>query len=162
MKYNADTSKRQYFGQFRERSPWVKPGGILISLYMIVSSYLSGAYIYIILGILMLIAVFFKKEQVISEEGIELRYYFLGRRHDNTWSWGEVTSIHSDYDAAPPHVGLHIGKDIVTRTYFLTAEDAEEVKAMAKEMNPKIVIEDMPAKDAVPKRTSAPKKKKKK
>jgi len=133
----------KFKGILPERKLWVKIAVLLIAVYIIFNSIAAGKYIYVLLGALVIGAVFFKKEQVISEKGVDIITSVFGVSSVNHWEWDEVTTMHTDYTKAKPNVMLHIGKDIVTRTYIMTKADCQGALRLAEQMNPKIFIEDL-------------------
>ena len=88
-----------------------------------------------------MVACFFKKEHVISEEGVDIKYMLFGFTMHNYWKWDEITTLHTDYKKAKPNVMLHIGKDIVVRSFVMEKDDCQGAIALARRMNPGIYIE---------------------
>ncbi len=133
----------KYNGIVKKRPLWLKLTIIIAAFVLLGVEILRGEYIYIPLGFLVVLAAFFQKSQIISKEGVDIRYYLLGMVVHNYWKWDEVTTLHADYHRAKPNVMLHIGKDIVTRSFIFTKNDCDEILLLAKEMNPKIYIADI-------------------
>ncbi len=92
--------------------------------------------------ILALLCIAFKKEHVISEEGVDIRYILMGIPHNYRWEWDEITAMRPDYKKAKPHIMMEIAKDVSVRAFVFTPEDAVKVMAFAKEMNPEAYIDD--------------------
>lgn len=133
----------KYKGILPERKLWIKVAVFIAAVYMLVWEALSASWAYIPITILVMLACFFKKEQIISEKGADIQYMLFGRIMHNYWSWDEITTLHVDYKrAAAPNVMLHIGKDVVTRSYVMTLSDCRAALKLAAEMNPRIYIED--------------------
>ena len=128
----------QYKGIVRKRELWFEiamliAGGVLFYVELI-----RGQYFYLIVLRLMMLALFFKKEQVISEEGIDIKYYLLGIKSVSHWDWKDITSMKPDYLKARPDVILLIAKDVTIRNFRMKAADASGVMQLAKKMNPKL------------------------
>ena len=96
----------QYKGIVRKRELWFEiamliAGGVLFYVELI-----RGQYFYLIVLTILMLAIFFKKEQVISEEGIDIKYYLLGIKSVSHWDWKDITSMKPDYLKARPDVIL--------------------------------------------------------
>lgn len=100
-------------------------------------------WIYVPVVILVLLACFFKKEHIVSEEGVDIHYRLFGYSLHSVWAWAEITTLHKDAKKTAPNVMLHFGKDVNTRVFVLKPEDSRAVLTLAKKMNPKIYIADM-------------------
>ena len=128
----------QYKGIVRKRELWFEiamliTGGVLFYVELI-----RGQYFYLIVLTILMLAIFFKKEQVISEEGIDIKYYLLGIKSVSHWDWKDITSMKPDYLKARPDVILLIAKDVTIRNFRMKAADASGVMKLAKKMNPKL------------------------
>lgn len=132
-----------YNGIIPERKTWVKVGIFILAGVLLYLEVMARQWIYIPVAALVMLACFFKKEQIISEEGVDVQYTLFNRfiMH-NYWRWNEITTLHVDYRKARPNVMLHIGKDIVTRSYIMKPSDCRAALGLAAEMNPGIYIED--------------------
>lgn len=132
----------KYFGIVKKRDQKVNILFAILSAYMLYLEVVRHQWIYIPVIALVILACFFKKEHVISEEGVDIEYNLFGVKAHNIWKWNEVTTIHFDYEKAQPNVMLHIGKDIVTRTFIFPRSECHEIAVFAKKMNSKIYIEE--------------------
>ena len=56
------------------------------------------------------------------------------------WDWNEINTIHTDSIKSRPNVELHIGKDVVSRRFILSVDDADQAIELAGRMNSKIYI----------------------
>lgn len=133
----------KYKGILPERKTWVKVVIFILAAYMLFLEIRGRQWVYIPLVILVMLACFFHKEQIISEEGVDIQYMLFGFVMHNYWTWDQITTLHTDRKKAKPNVMLHIGKDIVTRTYVMTPSDCQAALRLAAEKNPRIFIEDM-------------------
>ncbi|MDO4518349.1 MAG: hypothetical protein Q4B78_03985 [Bacillota bacterium] len=115
-----------------------------LSLLMLFQTIMTHRYIFVPMVILVFLACFFSKEHVIEDKGIDLRYHLFNNlfTFHNWWEWDEVTTLHTDYRKAAPNVQLHIGKDIVVRTFIMSQEDIPGIIDLARKKNPDIYIED--------------------
>lgn len=102
----------------------------------------EGIYLYTCHPFVM-VAAFFEKQHIVSEKGVDIEYHLFGMVMHNYWSWDEVTTMHPDYIKARPNVMLHIGKDIVTRSFIMTVSDANGILELAQRMNSSIYIKDI-------------------
>ncbi|MGE9896015.1 hypothetical protein ACQQ97_03795 [Anaerovoracaceae bacterium SGI.195] len=128
-------------GKIKPRSKWVKPAAVLGALVLLGFAVTSGKYGYFVPALILAVAPFLKKEYIIDEDGADIKFSLWGREYRNLWSWQEITTLHADYGKAYPDVMLHIGKDIVVRSFIFEVEQTEEILKMAKEKNPSIYID---------------------
>ena len=132
-----------YKGILKERESWVNIAVLIAACFMIFLSVSSGKYTYAVLSLVVVLAVFFKKEHIISKEGVIIRYNLFGWSHENGWAWAEITALKTDYKKAAPNVLLHIGKDVTIRDFVMKKSDIPKILRLAKEMNPDIYIGDL-------------------
>jgi len=132
-----------YYGILRQRKPWVKGTVLVLAAFMFYLEVRRGQWIYVPVLLFVVLACFFKKEHIISEAGADIKYTLFGWTSHNCWSWQEITTLHRDPRKAKPNMMLHIGKDVVTRSFVLTPDDCQAVLTLAAKMNPKIYIADM-------------------
>jgi len=133
----------KYKGILREREPWLKIAIVLAAGYMMYLSVTGGMYTYAALAVVVILAVFFQKEHIICEEGVDIRYSLFGLKHVNRWEWEDITAIKTDYMKKAPDVLVHIGKDVTIRDFVMKRSDIPGIIAMAKRMNPDMFIGDM-------------------
>lgn len=133
----------KYEGIIKKRETWVTALIFIAAIYLIYREFIDGQYIYIPLAVMVAIACFFEREHVISEEGVDIKYIlFKSCIKHNYWRWDEITTIHPDYRRAKPNVMLHIGRDVVTRTFTMKPADSQGAIALARRMNPDIYIDE--------------------
>lgn len=138
----------KYKGIVKERELWVKIAIFIAAVYLLYREIVAGQYIYIPLALLVILACFFEKEHVISKEGVDIKYImFKSLVKHNYWEWDEITTIHPDYKKARPNVMLHIGKDVVTRSFIMKPADCRGAIELARQMNPHIYIDDITAEE---------------
>lgn len=133
----------RYYGVLRERKTWVKAVLLLLAVCMLLLEIARKQWIYVPVMLLAVLACFFRKEQIVSREGVDIHSRLFGCSQHSCWTWEEITTIHQDTQKAAPNVMLHFGKDITTRVFVMKPEDARGVLALAKKMNPKIYIAEM-------------------
>lgn len=133
----------KFKGILREREPWLKIVIVLAAGYMMYLSIMGGMITYAALSVVVILAVFFQKEHIISEEGADIKYNLFGSTHVNRWTWDEITALKTDYQKKAPNVLLHIGKDVTIRDFVMKRSDIPSVLQLAREMNPEIFIGDL-------------------
>lgn len=133
----------EFRGIIKERETWVKILAIVLAGYVLYREIMLGQYIYIPIVALIVLACFFRKAHIISEDGVDIQYELLGMKMHNWWEWEEITTIHTDRQSDRPNVRIHIGKDISTRTFVMKTSDIPQVLALAARQNPAIYIEDL-------------------
>ena len=128
----------KYKGILREREPWLKIAIIIAAAFMLYLSITGGYITYAALAVVVMLAVFLKKEHIISEEGIDIKYNLFGLNHINRWEWKDITALKPDYQKAYPNVLLHICKDVNIRDFVVKPAEIEGIKALASKMNSKL------------------------
>ena len=134
----------KYHGIIKQRELWLTITIFIIAAYLLYREYAAGQYIYIPLALMVMLACFFEREHIISEEGVDIKYnlFKVCIKH-NYWAWDEITTLHPDYKRARPNVMLHIGKDVVTRTFTMKPSDCKGAMELARRMNPHFYIDDI-------------------
>ena len=130
----------KFKGILKERQPWLKIVIVLAAAFMMYLSIGAGEYLYTILTAVVIVAVFFQKEHIISEEGVDIRYEIFGFKSVNRWEWKDIDAIKTDYVKAAPNVLVHFGKDITIRDFVMKKGDIDGIMALARKMNPDIYI----------------------
>lgn len=130
----------KYYGIMPERKLWVKVGIIIFGVYTIYSSLINYNLFYFLFGIVMILATFSDRKHIISQEGVDIIYTICGFQFHNIWNWSEINTIHMDSISSKPNVELHIGKDITTRRFILSKNDANKVITIISKINSKIYI----------------------
>lgn len=120
----------------------MKAAVIILALIMLFIEIQRKRYFYLLIAVFVVLAAFFEKEHKISEKGVDIQYRLFGYTTHNYWLWSEITTLHTDYRKASPNVLLHIGKDIVARTFVMDVKSCQGALKLAKKMNPKIYIVD--------------------
>ncbi len=133
----------EYKGILKERETWFKVCAFLLAGVMLVREAMLKQWIYVPVALLVMLACFYKREQIISEQGVDIQSTLFGVTTHNLWCWDVVTTLHTDYKKAAPNVQLHIGKDLVVRTFVMKPADCKGALKLAAERNPKIYIEDL-------------------
>lgn len=131
-----------YKGIVKERDPKRKMllfAGCMLVLFL---SILSGNYLYVCVAIVISLAVFFKKEHVVSEEGVMIVYRLLGMKVVDKWEWKDLTAMRPDFKKARPDVLMEIGRDVTIRAFVFKKEDVPGVLELAKKMNPNMYVDD--------------------
>ena len=130
----------EYYGIMPERKLWVKVAVIIFGAYVFYDAAVNRNWFYLPFGIIMILATFSDRKHVISEEGVDILYTVCGIQFHNMWDWNEINTIHTDSIKSRPNVELHIGKDVVSRRFILSVDDADQAIALAGRMNSKIYI----------------------
>ena len=92
-----------YKGILQSRSLYKR---ILILTACVVLLYLEfvrGQYLYIVLTLLLILAVFHRKEHIVSEEGVDIKYSLFGMTTTNRWTWDQITAVQPDYIKERPN-----------------------------------------------------------
>ena len=131
----------EYKGIIKKRKTWLTVLFVILACLMLWRTIVTQHWSYLPIVILVILACFFTKEQIISKDGVDIQYTLFGRwTMHNLWTWDEITSLHPDYRKIAPHVELLIARDVVIRPFIMTREDTARVLELAKKMNASISI----------------------
>ncbi len=128
-------------GKIKPRSKWVKPSALVGALILLGFAVTSGKDGYFVPAVILAVAPFLEKEYIVDDEGVDIKFRLWGREYRNLWPWQDVTSLHVDHRKVYPDVMLHIGKDVVTRSFVFDSDEIGEIVELAREKNPSIYIE---------------------
>lgn len=64
----------KYHGIIKQRELWLTITIFIIAAYLLYREYAAGQYIYIPLALMVMLACFFEREHIISEEGVDIKY----------------------------------------------------------------------------------------
>ncbi|MGN0733415.1 MAG: hypothetical protein ACI4LC_04470 [Emergencia sp.] len=113
--------------------------GCLLMLFLSIN---MRNFLYICMSAILGVAVFFKKEHIVSEKGVSIKYSLFGMKIDYKWEWSEITGIRPDFKKSKPNVLLEIAKDVTIRGFVFKKEDIPGVLELAKKMNPDMYVDD--------------------
>ena len=134
----------EYRGIVKTREKWMTVLFMVLAALMLWRTIATGKWIYIPILIVVVLACFFRREHIISEEGVEIRNILFGRfKSRDLWTWDEITSMETNYEKVAPNVRLLISKDIVIRAFVMTRSDAKKSLALARKMNPSIQMNEL-------------------
>jgi hypothetical protein len=132
----------EYKGIIKKRKTWLTVLFVILACLMLWRTIVTQHWSYLPIVILVILACFFTKEQIISQDGVDIQYTLFGRwTMHNLWTWDEITSLHPDYSKRAPNVELLIARDVVIRPFVMTREDTSHVLELAKKMNTSIIID---------------------
>lgn len=135
----------EFKGILKERKKEVRIILAIVSLFMFYRTIIMRQWIFALLVVLLFLACFFKKEYIISEKGVDIKYMLFSMVRYNRWEWSEITTMHSDYKKAAPNVMIHIGRDIMTRSFIFKPSECDGIMSLASKMNPNIYVENLTA-----------------
>ena len=124
-----------------KRSKTLKITLFLVMIIIVFLEIRMKRWLYVILSIFVILALFLDKEKLISEKGFYIKYNVLGIKIESLWKWKEITNIIIDYKKKAPNIQVYIVKDLVIRPFLLNFSKGEELLKFIKKMNPKITIE---------------------
>lgn len=133
----------EYYGIMPQRKLWVKVAVILFGAYSVYNAAVNHSWFYLPFGMIMILAAFSDRRHVISQEGVNILYIVCGVQFHNMWDWSGINTIHTDSIKSRPNVQLHIGKNVVSRRFILSEDDAGKAIEIAGRMNPKIYVAEM-------------------
>lgn len=112
-------------------------------------------YFYIILLLFLVAAVFQKKEHIVSDAGVDIKYNLFFIKSTSRWKWSEIDVVQPDYLKDRPNVRLNFSKDVTIRSFLFSPEDAQGVMELAKQMNSNVYVDDFTEEDQEERRRKA-------
>ena len=132
----------EYRGIVKTHARWLIVLFLILAALMLWRTIATGKWIYIPMIVIVILACFFRREHIVSKEGVEIRNILFGKIFSrDIWNWNEVSSMETNYEKAAPNVQLLISRDIVIRAFVVTRQDARGVFSLARKMNPKIQLD---------------------
>ena len=132
----------EYRGIVKTHARWLIVLFLILAALMLWRTIATGKWIYIPMIVIVILACFFRREHIVSKEGVEIRNILFGKIFSrDIWNWNEVSSMETNYEKAAPNVQLLISRDIVIRAFVFTRQDARGVFSLAHKMNPKIQLD---------------------
>ena len=126
-----------------ERKLWIRLVIAALSVLIILYEAYIGQLIYVPLGLLVLLACFYRRENVLSPEGVDIRRILFGGISRDLWTWDSIDSIRVDRRRSSPNVTLYISRGVSTRLLLLTPADSRAALELAGEQNPAIRISEI-------------------
>ena len=132
----------EYRGIVKTHARWLIVLFLILAALMLWRTIATGKWIYIPMIVIVILACFFRREHIVSKEGVEIRNILFGKIFSrDIWNWNEVSSMEANYEKAAPNVQLLISRDIGIRAFVFTRQDARGVFSLARKMNPKIQLD---------------------
>lgn len=131
-----------YRGIVKEQSRERRLVLLIVSCILIYLEFRTKQYFYIPLTAFLILAVFHRKEHIVSEEGVDIKYSLLGMTSVNRWTWDEITAVQPDYIKERPNARLLFERNATIRSFLFTPEDCQAVVKLAAKMNPNMFVDD--------------------
>ena len=112
-----------------------------VAAYMGFRGVQAGLWYYIPFALALILVAFYRKEQVLSEKGIDFRKVFVVYKTHSIWPWTEATRIIADYETMKPAALLLVYRGQKPRQIMMQAADAKAVVKLARKINPDIALE---------------------
>lgn len=138
----------QYKGIVKNRTPERKMFLVAVTGLILFLSWQMRNYLYMILALVMMSAVFYSKEHIVDRKGVHIVYNIFGIKIPYTWTWDVITIVRPDYSKAKPNVLLEIAKDVTIRGFVFKKSEVQDVMDFIKRMNPNIQVEDFTEQEA--------------
>ncbi|MDY2959707.1 MAG: hypothetical protein SOR72_02780 [Hornefia sp.] len=124
----------KYFGIIPQRKLWVKIAAIIAAAYTAYHAYVYNNWFYLPFGIILVLATFSTRRQIISKEGVDIIYTVLNHDFHNLWKWEEIAAVHTDSVKSAPNIELHINKGVINRRFIFSKNDACEIVDLIETM----------------------------
>lgn len=131
----------EYKGILKTRTKSRNAMILIVGAMLLALEFMAKEYFYLPITALIMLAVFHKKEHIVSREGVDIRRSFFGLVSDNRWRWSEITAVQPDYIKARPNAQITFEKGVMLRSFQFTPEDCRKILELAAEMNPDMIVE---------------------
>lgn len=131
----------EFKGILKKRTTSAKIALLVVGAMLMVMEYKAKQYFYLPITAFILIAVFHKKDHIVSEEGVNIKRSIFGLVSDDIWSWDEITAIQPDYIKFRPNAQITFEKGSMLRSFLVTPEDCEKIIDLAEKMNPRMYVD---------------------
>lgn len=108
-------------------------GIALVGASIIIQSIYTG-----IVGAIILLATSMSKTTVVNDKGLLVTYKFLLFRHEDLWSFDNISDMHKELAEDRQFTIIHFGKGVMAKRIIFYRDDAEKVIKLALEKNSKI------------------------
>lgn len=130
----------KYFGIIPQRKLWVKIAAVIVSLYTVYHAYAYNNWFYLPFGIILILATFSERKQVVSKEGVDIIYTVMNHEFHNLWKWDEIMAVHTDSIKSAPNIELHINKGVINRRFIFTESDINEIIDLIENVEANIFV----------------------
>ncbi len=132
-----------YRGIIKTRTKSTKLSIRIIVLFMMIFEFFTRKFVYIPITAIVLAASFLNKEHLVSPNGINIQYEWLGKIIDTTWPWTEVTAVAYDDIKARPDIYFYFGKGMTTRSFLMKGEQFSEILQLIHRERPDLNVENI-------------------
>lgn len=112
-----------------------------VAVYMGIRGVQAGLWYYIPFALALVVVAFYRKEQALTDQGVDFRRVFIVYKTHDIWPWEEVTRIIADYETMKPTAMLLISRGSKNRQILMVEEEAKKIVQLATKKNPKIVLQ---------------------
>lgn len=140
---NKQISNKEFYGyNMNELSRGNKIYTLIISIAFIILGLFSKYRLFLLIGIIFILATFRKREIKITNYGLEVYGDYFISKSDEKLSWDEIDYLtHEDLKNDGKFI-LYLTSDITTKKFKFLKKDKPEILGLAKEKNPNILIYD--------------------
>lgn len=96
-----------------------------------------------LVGMVIFLAVIYRKEMLFNEEGYVTKFDFIFFKHEDLWSYEQITYMHREKAPDMNYMGIIIQKDMTFKRAVVLKRDVEPILELAKLKNSKIYIGDI-------------------
>ena len=115
-----------------------KISAAIAGLALVIMGLFSTVKYSLIVGIVLLLATFMKKQVYITEKGLEIVYKLLIINHSEKWAFNSISDIHKEAAPDSRYQVLHFMKGAMSRRVVFLKDDANIVIRLALEENQSI------------------------
>ena len=96
-----------------------------------------------LVGMVIFLAVIYKKEMLFNEAGYVTKFDFIFFKHEDIWRYDQISYMHREQAPDANYMGIIVQKDMAFKRAVVLKGDIEPILELAKSKNPKIYIGDI-------------------
>lgn len=126
--------------ELKPRKPYVIYGCWAMVILLLVGGIFTRFKIALIFGALYALTLLSQKDAAVTERGLEIFYQMKITTNYNFWPWAEINAIVVEDRNHQELIALHIGRGNVSKRFFFTRQDTQDILILAREKHPGVPI----------------------
>lgn len=126
----------------RKKGPVLIVITALFGIFLIAAGIVTGTFLGVGIGVIIIWAAFFQKSTVVNEEGIVIHYNARVFQYKEEWPFHEITNLHQETVRDPGYLVLHFTKGSMSKRLVFNRQEALKIVDIALEKNANIYFDE--------------------
>ena len=126
--------------ELKPRKTYVTYGWWVMATLLILAGIVTRWKIAAVFGVLYILVLLMKKDTAVTSRGLEIYYQMRITTQYDFWPWEEINAIVVEDRNHPELIALHFGRGNLSKRFFFTRPDTQDILVLAKRKNPGIPI----------------------